>query len=343
MKSYKSPLLMSLLLAFAVQAEELYLKDGTILQGERIRLENNMHTQVFRTQAMGEIWIPVDQILEKPIPPPVVVAPKIEPPAPVLLPEPVAPPAPVLRSAPAVPRVEEKEGTDPSNHSLVFMPTAFTLPVGTWSFEDFELLFLTMSYAVTSTTQITGGMLFPVDPNDFEAFTFGAKQQLLETPDHRTAMAITGSFTDFSGDFSREVLSTTWTVNLVGSVAFQGVDGAGDIGGVHIAMGDMGSTTKEQVYDYSSYYSTSRTVTKTHNSFSLFLGSDIRISPNAKFIVEYLRGGEFNGDSDFQSILNFGFRIHGQHLSADICGFRSLEVDMGNIFLLPMINIGYTF
>ena len=316
MKLQKSLIFLSLLFVFAVRAEEIHLKDGTILHGERIRLENNGHTQVIRTTTMGELWIPIDQIVETTTPTPhVMSSPQTETTAPS--------PAPVQTSSPVAEstRPAEKEGVDPSGQTLVLMPTAFTPPAGTWSFKDFELFFLTLGYSPTASTSVSVGAFFPVNPSQFELFTFGVKQQLFASPDGQSAVAvdadiITPTGENFDGDVS------IWTASLIGSLESQGVIG------VHGAIGMIGPFRSEA----------------DGNVLTLALGTDFRITPHAKFIAEYLRGSVTNVDGSV-SVINVGFRIHGERLSADICGVHPIVEgkDLNGLFLYPLINIGYRF
>jgi hypothetical protein len=196
------------------------------------------------------------------------------------------------------------------------MPTAFTPPAGTWSFKDFELLFLTLSYSPTSSTSLAVGATFPVDPSQFELLTFGIKQQLFQTPDGQGAIAVDGDIIEPVGQDIDEDAGI-WTLSLIGSVMPQPTFG------IHGAIGLMAPFQGDGSF------------------FSLALGTDIRLTPHVKFIAEYLRG-EVSTEDDAGSIINFGFRIHGEKLSADICGLRPLE-DSGDLFLWPMLNIGYRF
>jgi hypothetical protein len=289
-------------LALRVHSETLHLKNGSVLVGERLRVEDS--SVVFRLEGIGEIHIPKNELSGDTLSPP------------------------PSNSE----RAEETEGAgvDPSQHILVMMPTAFTAPAGTWSFEDFELLFLTLSYSPTSSTAVTLGALFPVDPGDIEVLTLGLKQRLYQTPGGHMALAVTGDFSKLMGDNSDE--SAFWTANLVGSMTFHDTHSGDEEMGLHAAIGEAGSLQSENNDN-----------PHVNNGLSWALGYEMRLTPHAKFLVEYLNGGEFLGSSTNESIFNIGFRIHGQHLSADICGFRLLDEDMGNIFLIPMVNIGYRF
>lgn len=316
MKLQKPLVFISLLFVLAVHAEEIRLKDGTVLQGERVRLENNGHTQVIRTTTMGELWIPIDQIVKTVVTPTphVVSSPQTET---------TVSQAPAKTSSPVAEsnRLAEKEGVDPSGQTLVLMPTAFTPPAGTWSFKDFELLFLTLGYSPTSSTSVSVGAFFPINPSQFELFTFGIKQQLFAAPDGQSAVAVDADLITPTGE-NVDGDASIWTATLIGSLESQGMIG------VHGAIGMMGSFKSEA----------------DGNVLTLALGTDFRLTPHAKFIAEYLRGSVTNVDGSVSAI-NVGFRIHGERLSADICGVRPIveDQDFDGLFLYPLINIGYRF
>ncbi len=279
--------------------EAIHLKDGTVLQGERIRSDDSV--VVIRTPDLGEVRVPKTALAD------------------TSTPKPTAAPAP-----------RQNEATENAARSMVLMPTAFTPPAGTWSFDDFELVFLTMSYSPTATTSLTVGALFPFDPADLEAYTLGFKQRLFQTPAKNFALALTGDISLLSGSNTSD-FPGVWTANAVGSYAFSGPDSGSDFADLHVAAGGAGS------------WEQANGGTETHSAVSLAVGGDQRATANVDFLVEFLWGGEFLGTTQNESILNLGIRIHGQRLSAAICGFRVLSEDLGNLLLLPMIKIGYSF
>jgi hypothetical protein len=61
-------------------------------------------------------------------------------------------------------------------------------------------------------------------------------------------------------------------------------------------------------------------------------------------MVEYLNAFPFSPEESEVGVFTIGFRLHGTRLSADIAGFRPVtDEDMGDLFLYPLLNVGYRF
>ena len=111
-----------------------------------------------------------------------------------------------------------------------------------------------------------------------------------------------------------------WLLNAVASYRFA------DRIGVHVAAGGIGLQGRGE----------------NTQGFSVGLGTDIRVFPHVKLLGEILHGGTtFDPGSD-GTLVNFGIRIHGERISADIGGVRPLE-DMGSLLFIPLISVGYRF
>lgn len=210
---------------------------------------------------------------------------------------------------------------DPIGHTLLLLPTAFTPPKGSLVFRDFELVFLTLGYSPTASTSIVGGAMLPLAP-DFNAATLGIKQQLWLSGDRATAFAVTGNVTV---PFGSEVNDAgfLWLANGVASHRF--VRGFG----VHAALGGVGAQGRGEGVQ----------------SFSLGLGTDVRVNDNFKIIGEYLRGGTSFDPSGKLALASLGVRLHGERISADIAAVRPVEgeISLGDLWFVPLVNIGYRF
>jgi hypothetical protein len=205
---------------------------------------------------------------------------------------------------------------DPIGHTLLLMPTAFTPPKGSIVFRDFELLFLTLGYSPTNSTSIVAGAMLPFT-SEFNALTAGVKQGLYQKANG--AVAVVGNITMPVSSSNNEA-NFIWLLNLVGSYRFA------DRVGVHVAAGGIGSHADIE----------------SAQGFSYGIGTDIRLWPHIKLLGEVLHGGTtFNPGSD-GTLVNFGIRIHGERISADIGGVRPLE-DMGNLWFIPLLSVGYRF
>jgi hypothetical protein len=205
---------------------------------------------------------------------------------------------------------------DPIGHTLLLMPTAFTPPKGSIVFRDFELLFLTLGYSPTNSTSIVAGAMLPFT-SEFNALTAGIKQGLYRKANG--AVAVAGNITMPVSSSNNEA-NFIWLLNLVGSYRF------GDLVGMHVAAGGIGAHGQIE----------------SVQSVSYGLGTDIRLGSHIKLLGEILHGGTtFNPGSD-GTLVNFGIRIHGERISADIGGVRPLE-DMGSLWFIPLLSVGYRF
>jgi hypothetical protein len=289
-------------------AAEIRLDDGSVVRGEI--MERNDSTVVIVSEALGELRIPVRRVVDG-------------------LPAPIA-----AKDGRVTPR-----DRDPSGQALFFLPTAFTPHQGAFTFRDFELLFLTLGYSPTDATSITLGALFPIT-SEFQLFTAGFKQQLVLSGDRTMAVALTGSFTKPVSD-DVDGLDFLVNSNLVVSRRVPGGIFA-DAFGVHGALGYAGISYKEETYDYDCLcYDTER---RWEDNLSFGGGAEARLTPNAKFMVEYLNAFPFTPEESGIGVFTIGFRLHGTRLSADIAGFRPVtDEDMGDLFLYPLLNVGYRF
>ena len=98
-----------------------------------------------------------------------------------MAPPPPAPPAPA-------PTTVDKGTLDDANAGRAWLsPTALTPPAGTWSFEDFELFLVGVSYAVSDNFVITGTTMVPITSDLYWGF-FSAKAQVVKQGNVRVAI-----------------------------------------------------------------------------------------------------------------------------------------------------------
>ncbi len=101
----------------------------------------------------------------------------------------MAPPPPaVVAPAPAEPTTVDPGTLEDANAGRVaIMPTALTPPKGTFSFEDWELFFISASYAVTDQLVISGTTMVPITSQFYWGF-LSAKLQVLKQDNLRVAV-----------------------------------------------------------------------------------------------------------------------------------------------------------
>lgn len=216
------------------------------------------------------------------------------------------------------PHVTAKLDADPLAHTLVLMPTAFLPPQGSIVFRDFELLFLTLGYSPTASTSVVAGAMFPISP-DFNALTFGVKQGVYLNTSATTAVAVAANVTVPVGSEIDEA-GFIWLLN--GLASHRVTKGFG----IHGAVGGIGAQGSGE----------------SVQGFSLAVGADLRLTGNVKIMGEVMRGGVSFDPGSSATLINAGFRLHGERLSADLCALRPLE-DFGDLWFIPLITVGYRF
>lgn len=111
-----------------------------------------------------------------------------QPPPPA--PPPAGPPPAVVSPPPApAPATTVDKGTlEDANAGRAWLsPTALTPPAGTWSFEDFELFLIGVSYAVNDNLVITGTTMVPITSDLYWGF-ISAKAQVVKQGNVRVAI-----------------------------------------------------------------------------------------------------------------------------------------------------------
>ena len=92
------------------------------------------------------------------------------------------------------------------DHELFLMPTAYTMPKGTFYFSDYELFFLNVTGAPFDGTHLGVFTLFPITSDFLKTLTFGIKQNYYRS--YYFSSAVFGSFTpDYPGFTLGNVLS----------------------------------------------------------------------------------------------------------------------------------------
>ena len=78
------------------------------------------------------------------------------------------------------------------DHELFLMPTAYTMPKGTFYFSDYELVFLNFTAAPFNGIHVGVFTLFPITSDFLNTLTFGIKQNYYQS--HNFGSAVFGSF-----------------------------------------------------------------------------------------------------------------------------------------------------
>jgi hypothetical protein len=140
------------------------------------------------------------------------------------------PPGTPAAPGPSVPSTVDPGTLEDANSGRVaIMPTALTPPAGTFSFEDWELFLVSVSYAVTDQLVITGTTMIPVTDQLYWGF-LSAKLQVLRAGRLRLAaqagvLAVTANGDDSSDSTSAFDLGGVATLCLDDG-CFSHLDGA---------------------------------------------------------------------------------------------------------------------
>ena len=109
-------------------------------------------------------------------------------------PPPVAPPATIIVAPSDAPGpVDQGVLEDPNADRAWLAPTALTQPAGSWSFNDYELAMVGLTYGVTDTFQISGSTLLPLVRDQPFYGNIAAKAQVVRSG--RTRLAAHGVLT----------------------------------------------------------------------------------------------------------------------------------------------------
>ena len=240
-------------------------------------------------------------------------------PVPAYAQEPPAPPA-------AGPEVDAARLEDPNLDRCFFLPTAETQPQGALAFNNYELLFLGLSYGVTDRFQVTGTALAPIVTGMPTLFLGNVKYQALRSGSVR--LALTAGFgyvgeetfdtpdSSSSGVFAGAVASRCLSEDCHSLASFSLSAGRGfsdddDADGLGLAFG--GSLVK-------------------------------RVSRRTKLLFEVVSGASF--DPAFEmlpgALLSYGIRFFGSDIAGDVGFVRPVGEDTGEFLLgLPFINFTY--
>ncbi len=198
------------------------------------------------------------------------------------------------------------------DHELLIAPTAYTMPKGYGYLTDYEIVFLSAGYALTSRTHLSAFFAFPVFADFLRAFSIGVKQNYLSISPFASAAWATYIFeaqTIILGNaFSLGTMESNFTVNVAWLKQF-GKDGEGLL-------------------------------------FSI--GGALGISTSAKLLGEVIFSSESFQGSKFESALLLGIRFYGERFSLDLAGIRPVGTtsngsDAEDLIAVPYLKASYIF
>lgn len=202
---------------------------------------------------------------------------------------------------------------DANSGRVWVMPTALLPPQGTWSIDNYEIIFVGGSYALTDNLQLSGAAMVPMDEGGPELAFLSAKLGLLAV--ERFHLALQGStLLDREGRIGR--MGT-----LVGGVASLCMDRDchsllnGYVGAGFSILGD-------------------------ESSVPLVLSASLvqRISPHVKLMLEVDSGLILNPiyDEDRGIMVNYGLRITSRSIGVDLGLLRPICAECGGHGEFPL-------
>jgi len=192
------------------------------------------------------------------------------------------------------------------DHELFLMPTAETMPKGSFYFADYELLIINFTYAPTSSTHVGVYTIFPVVAEFLETVTVSVKQRYLNTQSFRSAAWFTYS-----------PKSNFFSVGNSISIGKQKTN-------FHLGIGAL--TVFDDTSDWELVY---------------MAGVKFRASSRLSLLAEYTNFSTLI-DEDYYGFVSIGVRIHWSKAALDIGGFRPLE-DSGDLILIPIVKFTIFF
>ncbi|HNX00603.1 MAG TPA: hypothetical protein PLE74_01815 [Candidatus Cloacimonadota bacterium] len=195
-----------------------------------------------------------------------------------------------------------------ADQSLLFMPTAYTMPKGTSALTDYEVLVLQYSYAATDHLHLSAVSVFPVTKDALRTLTVGMKQNFF-----RKGKVQSAGWFSFTPDSAIRAIS-------FGDVVSYGTPERS----AHAAVA-FGSNLHDKI-----------------SSAVLMGGVTTSMSERVNFIAEFTTTTEALKDN-YTGLLSLGVRFNGKSTSWDLGGFRPLSGDSGDLLLVPYLKATFVF
>lgn len=193
-----------------------------------------------------------------------------------------------------------------SDHELLLMPTAYTMPKGMSYFSDYELFFLNYTRAFTSRTHVGVFTLFPITSDFLETATVGLKQNYFNTP--KVASAFWATYTPKIGGI------------MIGNVLSLGKRSTS----FHIGLSGVTETEEDSDWE-----------------FIYMLGLHSMVSDRISILAEYTNFSSFV-EEDFNGLISLGVRFRAKKMAWELAGIRPLEAT-GDLLFLPLLKATVLF
>jgi len=196
---------------------------------------------------------------------------------------------------------------EPGDQSLIFLPTAYTMPKKTYSFTNYELVFAQLAYAPTDNSHVSAFSMIPFFKEAIKSFSLGAKVKYYSNA--KVSSALWTSYTPDARLFT------------LGNVVSFGKPSQS----LHIGA----------AYVYSE--------NNDNPSGVVFWGLRHDLSRKVSFLFEYANLLEKMED-DFNGLISFGLRVRSGSVAWEFGGMRPLVSDIGDdFFFFPVLKATVEF
>ena len=217
--------------------------------------------------------------------------------------------------------------SDANQDHAWYLPTAETVPGGSFVFTDWELLLAGVKYGATNNLELSAETLVPITTDIPFLLLLGAKLRVVKTDNLRVAVNANVLYTSASGDH--------FTMGEVGAAASLCLDSACHsllTGGMQIMFG-INTTNSSGAFVFVPTAS--------------FIG---RLGRHVKALIEVDSAGyHANGDTQLArgALVMYGLRFYSREIAADIGFARPLCSDgcsTGSLLLgVPLVTFSYRF
>ncbi len=197
-------------------------------------------------------------------------------------------------------------GYQPGDQSLIFVPTAYTMPAGLIAITDYEVAFVQVARSFSTNTHLSAISMLPVTSDFTKTITLGVKQRYLAH-----GIVQSSAFSSFTPD-SR--------MFIVGNVVSLGQPYTS----LHLGL----------LYGWQAG--------KSFDAPLFFVGGRKNLSKSVALMAEY---GSATGSTDgtVQNIASFGIRFISNTISWDLGAIRPEGIDMGNLYFFPVLKATFEF
>lgn len=197
----------------------------------------------------------------------------------------------------------------PGDQSLIFMPTAYTMPKGSLSLTNYELFFVQFAGAPTNYTHISVFSLVPFFNGATDSFSVGVKQSYLKT-----------KYVQAAAWFSYTPRFPVYTLGNVVSIGKPEES-------LHLGFAN-GFSRDDQM-----------------DSPIAFVGIRKDLSRKVAFMSEFGTTFEEIGDKNkIVGAISFGFRFKGEDIAWELGGIRPTGVEWGGaINFFPIVKATFEF